>query len=559
MQFYEEDQLMRGAAGRFLDRFCRQNTAEVPHIALKQEIVLVRHAPAEQALYLGEAHDAPDVNWEDHSMSDGKAKLLEHLLKLCSHYQAGGGSSVGLPEAGAPVGAQAECERVAANKARKAAQERRTLARCARVVQLLAEKVREDESASWRADLDATVESLRSQGRLGVAEFEQEAQAAVDEGLAQRCAVLAGHRPRDEALNAALAKCVDGESGIGSLRHWQAFSSEMLSAKQAKDLLAGQVSEQIENLMTFSAALASQQYFTAVRRALVDEWPQARGCAVCGEEDLPSRSLIVTPCGHCFCARCLAAPGPLRQSCKACGQPLKEGDLEPLARSLTQAKEQFQGSGAAGDEVEVSEGSAAERSDGGRFLKRFGTKLAVLVERLQGLRTADPTAKCILFVQFDDLKMQVGAALREGGIPTAQLKGSVSQRAAIIRDYQENPESKIFVLLLSLAESASGTNLTAGSHVIFLHPMLAARPERAAAQELQAIGRARRHGQKRETLHVWRFVTGGTLEEAFTARHLSRLLEYEAESRVRAETLKKDAAERAEREKKPAPKKQRRY
>ncbi|CAK0838128.1 unnamed protein product [Prorocentrum cordatum] len=235
-----------------------------------------------------------------------------------------------------------------------------------------------------------------------------------------------------------------GESGIGSLRHWQAFSSEMLSAKQAKDLLAGQVSEQIENLMTFSAALASQQYFTAVRRALVDEWPQARGCAVCGEEDLPSRSLIVTPCGHCFCARCLAAPGPLRQSCKACGQPLKEGDLEPLARSLTQAKdpEQFQGSGAAGDEVEVSEGSAAERSDGGRFLKRFGTKLAVLVERLQGLRTADPTAKCILFVQFDDLKMQVGAALREGGIPTAQLKGSVSQRAAIIRDYQETTPSR---------------------------------------------------------------------------------------------------------------------
>merc|ERR1712113_1312880 len=124
---------------------------------------------------------------------------------------------------------------------------------------------------------------------------------------------------------------------------------------------------------------------------------------------------------------------------------------------------------------------------------------------------------------FDDLKFQVAAALREGGIPTAQLRGSVAQRASIIRDYQENPDSKIFVLLLSLAESASGTNLTAGSHIVFVHPMLASTPERAIAQELQAIGRARRHGQQRDTLHVWRFVTDGTLELEITKHHLKTL------------------------------------
>merc|ERR1712113_732011 len=86
---------------------------------------------------------------------------------------------------------------------------------------------------------------------------------------------------------------------------------------------------------------------------------------------------------------------------------------------------------------------------------------------------------------------------------------------------------KIFVLLLSLSESASGTNLTAGSHVVFLHPMLASTPERAVAQELQAIGRARRHGQLRDTLHVWRFVTDGTLEQEITKHHLATLYKHE--------------------------------
>jgi len=176
----------------------------------------------------------------------------------------------------------------------------------------------------------------------------------------------------------------------------------------------------------------------------------------------------------------------------------------------------------------------------GKFA-RFGTKLAVLVHKLHELHQRDATAKAIVFVQFDDLKSQVAAALREGGLVAAQLKGSVSQRATIIRDWQENPDSRTFVLLLSLAESASGTNLTAGSHIVFVHPMLASTEERAAAQELQAIGRAQRHGQRRDTLHVWRFVTAGTLEEPITQRHQRTLLVREAEFKARATSLKAES------------------
>merc|ERR1719159_2028954 len=136
---------------------------------------------------------------------------------------------------------------------------------------------------------------------------------------------------------------------------------------------------------------------------------------------------------------------------------------------------------------------------------KHGTKLAAVVRKLQELRREDATAKVILFVQFDDLKRKVAGALGDFGIPAVQLKGTCGQRSNIINDWQNNPNSVAFVLLLSLAQSASGTNLTAASHVVFLHPMLAASPEIAAAHELQAIGRARRHGQPRSTVHVWRF------------------------------------------------------
>merc|ERR1712232_615955 len=77
----------------------------------------------------------------------------------------------------------------------------------------------------------------------------------------------------------------------------------------------------------------------------------------------------------------------------------------------------------------------------------------------------------------------------------------------------------IHILLLSLEHSASGTNLTAANHIVFVHPMSAASSERAVSYEAQAIGRCRRWGQSKSEVHCWRFVTRGTIEEAITAEH----------------------------------------
>merc|ERR1719230_1483297 len=73
-------------------------------------------------------------------------------------------------------------------------------------------------------------------------------------------------------------------------------------------------------------------------------------------------------------------------------------------------------------------------------------------------------------------------------------------------------------MLLSLEESARGTNLTSANHVLIVHPMEATSREEAVAFEMQAIGRVRRPGQLRK-IHIWRFVTTGTIEQSITEDH----------------------------------------
>ena len=75
--------------------------------------------------------------------------------------------------------------------------------------------------------------------------------------------------------------------------------------------------------------------------------------------------------------------------------------------------------------------------------------------------------------------------------------------------------------MLSLEHAASGSNLTAANHVIFVHPMNADTLSSAVAYERQALARVRRVGQERAEVHVWRFVTRETVEE-----HMHQLLDF---------------------------------
>ncbi|CAE7384450.1 DNA repair protein rad5 [Symbiodinium microadriaticum] len=515
LQSWEFDKLLTETAGNFLDVFVRQNTAELASIRLQEHVVIVRHTAAERALYLGQAHEAPDFQSMRAAafQSQEAVSALERLLKLCSHFQVGGGSEVG--------SAHQECERIYDQKGRRVVRARNQMSRCCRVLALLQHLVPKSAKAkqakAWQSALEKAKEALVGAGDAAkpfCEELDRELLAAEREDREQWLRCLDGHKPSSEELLQFL-----GPEGPkrGCLEEWKGMlEGPQIEARVLERLLLAQANEQAQNLRELHEAETSMDFFRRTVAALGGTKPEDRSCSVCLEENLPAQKMAITPCAHAFCINCLREAVEKFGRCSLCQRSLSLRDVQPLVAELEAAA----APPAASDERAAT---PMPHTAQGVPLDKYGTKLASLARKLSELRAEDCSAKVILFVQFDDLKRKVCSALTEFGIPCAMLQGGVGVRAGIIRDWQSNPQSRTFVLLLSLAQSASGTNLTAASHVIFLHPMLAPTAEKAVGYEMQAIGRARRHGQPRDTVHVWRFVTADTVEQTITEEHQGAL------------------------------------
>ncbi|CAE7233347.1 mus-41 [Symbiodinium sp. CCMP2456] len=524
LQSWEFDKLLTETAGNFLDVFVRQNTAELASIRLQEHVVIVRHTAAERALYLGQAHEAPDFqsmrrglrDWGGGSApwhcdrAEDAVSALERLLKLCSHFQVGGGSEVG--------SAHQECERIYDQKGRRVVRARNQMSRCCRVLallqHLLPKSAKAKEGKGWRSALEKAKEALISAGDAAkpfCEELDRELLAAEREDREQWLRCLDGHKPSSEELLQFL-----GPEGPkrGCLEEWKGLlEGPQIEARALERLLLAQANEQAQNLRELHEAETSMDFFRRTVAALGGTKPEDRSCSVCLEENLPAQKMAITPCAHAFCINCLREAVEKFGRCSLCQRSLSLRDVQPLVAEIEAAA----APPAASDERAAT---LMPHTAQGVPLDKYGTKLASLARKLSELRAEDCSAKVILFVQFDDLKRKVCSALTEFGIPCTMLQGGVGVRAGIIRDWQSNPQSRTFVLLLSLAQS---TNLTAASHVIFLHPMLAPTAEKAVGYEMQAIGRARRHGQPRDTVHVWRFVTADTVEQTITEEHQGAL------------------------------------
>jgi len=424
------------------------------------------------------------------------------------------------------------------------------LGRLTRVLCLLTSKYRNLPGApsppQWKSDLQRACEAMKASAGPNSAP----ALAANEFGDALATfphlpeAVLLDQLDGYGARNPALLKILGPPTPrFGHQREdWSRLLHQQMTKSDLDAMVGSIVGDQRKNLDELRDARASLEFFermVSVMRENTD--PEARSCSVCMEDDISLDKLAITPCAHAFCIDCLKATVGKYKSCSICRQPLTLKDIHPVSAEVAKpaagvvqdaplASSSSSGGGGASSSMSSSSSSAvlapapppASAIVEERF-RAYGTKLAAVVKKLQELRAADAEAKVILFVQFDELKRKVAAALAEFGITNASLQGNTNQRARVIRDWQNNATSSTFVLLLSLAQSASGANLTAASHVVFLHPMLAPSADQAIAYELQAIGRARRHGQRRDVVHVWRFVTAETLEQTLTQKHQSAL------------------------------------
>jgi len=84
------------------------------------------------------------------------------------------------------------------------------------------------------------------------------------------------------------------------------------------------------------------------------------------------------------------------------------------------------------------------------------------------------------------------------------LTGQTRDRESVIRDFQENPRKRIF--LISLKAGGVGLNLTSADYIFILDPWW------NPAAEAQAVNRAHRIGQDKKVF-VYRFISEETIEE----------------------------------------------
>ena len=159
--------------------------------------------------------------------------------------------------------------------------------------------------------------------------------------------------------------------------------------------------------------------------------------------------------------------------------------------------------------TQAGENGAANTSQTEKAPELSSGKLQMLLDLLTSIQ--EQGEKTLIFTQFAEMGELLKSTIeKELNLKAHFYHGGCSQtqREAMVRDLQENPDCK--VLILSLKAGGTGLNLTAASQVI--HYDLWWNP----AIEAQATDRAFRIGQTRN-VQVHRFITKGTFEEKINA------------------------------------------
>ncbi|EKD52316.1 MAG: hypothetical protein ACD_62C00058G0002 [uncultured bacterium] len=116
----------------------------------------------------------------------------------------------------------------------------------------------------------------------------------------------------------------------------------------------------------------------------------------------------------------------------------------------------------------------------------------------------DEGHRILLFSQFVEMLQIIQTGINQFGWQSVYLDGSTKNRQAVIDEFQENEDNKIF--LLSLKAGGVGINLTGADYVIHFDPWW------NPAVENQATDRAHRIGQEKPVF-VYRMITRETIEE----------------------------------------------
>jgi SNF2 family DNA or RNA helicase len=241
----------------------------------------------------------------------------------------------------------------------------------------------------------------------------------------------------------------------------------------------------------YQTKLSESRYMLTILRKMSnkEDLDLEQNCSICFEQ-LNNPSL--TSCGHLFCKDCLDMCLQFKKSCPMC-----KTDLTGKEIYLVDSKK---------EEIK-------EEEETNPLIKKYGSKLGKLISVVRTLVTNDNN-RIIIFSQWDRMLNLIGKSLSDNGVANSFIKGNVWSRNSAISKFKLGKDSTgedNKVIMLSLSNSASGTNLTEATHIIFVEP-INSKHEEVKAVEAQAIGRACRLGQKNK-IKVIRILTQNTVEE----------------------------------------------
>jgi len=522
----------RKVAQEWLDAYMRRNTIELPPLEEEERIIPVQQTPKERALYLAlteqQASHTPPEGFEEPSEIQAARQSAGGLLKLCSHFCPSGATDV--------LTAEDEC-------ARQLALRREQLHAVERDVRGLADRALStlDAICHFEPHFCNNVDEsnygfLAKETRPRIVSrlkfFGANITGSKQDLLKRLFAILQAPGVPEDAKEIALRVDFNaGTAGTASelsgstMMTWLSLrariprgSDEKPNAeKKSQHLMVRILGEASAKAVQERCPNAAPPRCARLRFNLgMPQWPGEVKKGSAAQKKLEEE-------GWEWMGDEVQA-GSMRKVVSAWKQELErfssrivslEDDLTVKMQSLQSFQETLHAS-------QVSDVEVVAEPDFPQFAK-YGSKIQSLVKHVQRLQLEDPQSKIICFVQWEDLNHKLSSALEEFGVQHLTLRGSVWARRAVLTRFQFEDDSPR-LLLLSLQESASGTNLTAANHVIIMHPMEAATQEEAVAFEMQAVGRVRRPGQQRK-IHIWRFVTVGTIEQKITEEHQKDLWE----------------------------------
>ncbi|KAG6868739.1 hypothetical protein C0993_011318 [Termitomyces sp. T159_Od127] len=464
---------------RFLDRFVRQNIAEIDEIPWTEKIQQVILPAAERAIYLELEHHlhALDMTIKRGKKTEsdrerrlnkslGESKSAEEaLLKRCSHFDLEMTND----------NAMKACDVIVKERQKQ-------LDECkADLLKSIKDGIKREKSLGYLGSESMFVEWIRvSRGEEGVEDTE--ASQMVVQLLEEAGVDEAGfEKPNKNARDIKLSESVKE-------RAWDHREKTHEIRRLTKELVG---------------RVRSLRYFTVVRDLQKQrEEPPVVDCPNCGKKSIPMADVaVLSSCGHMGCYECVRSRAE-SEECVYAGK----GGCKAAARVLNIVRAETLG---VDDPARHGQG------------KHFGEKLQQIVDLIKNKVKKDE--RVLVFVQFPDLMKKVTEAFTYNKIQFLEIKGTAHQKSKNLEQFQNNSKERV-LLLNVMDESASGANLTSANHAIFLSPLLAPSKEIYKACETQAVGRLVRFGQTKH-VYVWRFLTLNTIDDEIWEKRQRELSE----------------------------------